>query len=345
VPPTPTPTPVPPIVTSIPMFLSWHITQGNFSFSETSGCVVASMTAYTKNNMGKTVQKQLTIYIAPRPASIQTLWGDKPIYAVEGLRLAGSYDYISGDVDVNGPVTVDKKPAGNIIGGTLTCDAISPDPMDIDRLTYKNLVMPCNDDPLPNIGVPQDYFRTNLSPATDVFNDAIHEYVFAGSGNTNLESVSQVWQNNDPSTRILKPGMYYSQGTIILNQAHVRGNVTLVATGITIHNTASGGSSLDDVIYLKPYYQDLLFWATGSKGTLNGLGNADIEVTGNNGNNACADLEGVIYAPNGEIELAGSGAKYWNIATYVIYRATLDKGAVLAKYITISGDYWAIYRW
>jgi hypothetical protein len=324
--------------------LSWHIAPGNFSFSEAGDSIVASMTAYSRDSMGKYVKKQLAIQIAQR-TSTQSIWGDLPIYANEGLRLAGSYNLISGDVHVNGPVTVDKKPANNVIDGTLTCDAVSPDPMDPSSLAYNNLVTPCTDGPLPNIGVPQDYFKTDLSTAVDVFNDAIHEYVFTGSGNTNLESVSGVWKNNDSTTGILKDGMYYSNGTIIMNKVHVRGNVTFVATGITIHNTAGSGSTYADVIYLKPYYKDLLLWATGSKGTLNGLGNADIEVTGNNANTPCADLEGVIYAPNGELELAGSGAKYWNSATYVIFRATLDKGALLAKYITISGDYWSIYRW
>ena len=341
----PSPTPVSTGGSNSTRSLSWHITPGNFSFSTTAAGIMANMTAGVKDSMGEYLQKQLTIYVSQR-TSTQIAWGDTPIYATNGLRLAGSYNIIDGNIRINGTVTVDKKPANNAIQGTLTCDAISPDPMDTDRLTYKNLSMPCTDGPLPDIGVPQQYFKTNLSPSTNVFNNSIHEYVFAGSGNQNLESVQQVWQNNDSSTGILKDGMYYCQGTIILNDAHVTGNVTFVADGITIHNTASGGSNYNDVIYLKPYYQDLLFWANGSKGTLNGLGNADIEVTGNNGNNPCADLEGVIYAPNGEVELAGSGAKYWDAGlTYVIYRATLDKGALLAKYITISGDYWHIYRW
>jgi hypothetical protein len=282
--------------------------------------------------MGKYVQKQLTIQIAQR-AFAQNTWGNLPVYAATGLLISGQYNLISGDIKIAGTVTVDTSASQNVIDGTLACDNLVDAPP--SGLSYNlPLITPCPSSTMPDLGAVQNYFKTNLSLTAQTNGSTAYADEFVFPGNTTL-----------PSTGTLPAGLYYSNGTITLTGHAIRGNVTFIAKQIVITN--SGGASYNDEIYLKPYYRDLLLWANGSQGTLNALGDGDIQINGGTADNTpCVALEGVLYAPNGEIELAGTGAKYWNSGiTYIIYRATLDKGAVISKYITISGNYWDIYRW
>ena len=360
--PTPTPNPsTTPVTTgggNSTLFLSWHITQGNFSLSKTAAYIVANMTAGNKDSMGKYLQKQLTIHISQRPSAAQSIWGDSPLYAASGLFISGNNNVISGDIRINGTVNVTG--SANQIAGTLACQLLLNDPPPYSGLTFTLPLQNCTSGAMPDIGNQQSYFKTDLAAViasgTAVGNYSTNEYVFPTDANLTTDTVSVY----DPTTntnstvsvytssnRTLNTGLYYSPGTITLSGSGISGNVTFIANKIVITN--SGGSSYNDVISLKPYrndYNDLLFWANGSQGTLSGSGDGDIQINGAAANNPCVDLEGVLYAPNGEMELAGSGVKYWNTGlTYVIYRATLDKGAVISKYITISGNYWYIFRW
>ena len=299
------------------------------------------MLAGTNDNMGKYVQKQLTIQIAQR-TSEQSIWGDLPVYATQGLRISGQHNIVSGDISINGTVNVTG--SANRIDGTLACCNL----VNTSPFSYIPPLLPCpNSSATPDLDAVQSYFKTNLSAPANLNGSTNYtdEFVFQ-AGVTSLTSTGNP-NIYDSSTHTLAPGLYYSPGTITLSDAGTSGNVTLIANEIVITN--SGGASYAGVISLKPYYKDLLFWANGSQGTLNGSDDGDIQINGASANNPCVALEGVLYAPNGEIELAGSGVKYYvgigTIGTDVIYRASLDKGALVAKYLTIAGDYWAIYRW
>ena len=136
--------------------------------------------------------------------------------------------------------------------------------------------------------------------------------------------------------------MYYSNGTIELDDTYTRGTVTFIAKRIIINNN-NGGGLITPEIELGPFAQNgLLCWANGSAGSPTTGGDGDILIEGTSDWHACASLEGVLFAPNGEIELAGSGRTGW---FGFVAAAQLYNGALISKYLTISGSHWNIYRW
>ena len=80
----------------------------------------------------------------------------------------------------------------------------------------------------------------------------------------------------------------------------------------------------------------------GSTGTPAGALDGDILIQGESDWHACVSIEGVLFAPNGEIELAGSGAEGW---FGYIMPAEMYEGALIAQNLTISGSHWNFYRW
>ena len=334
--PSPTATPINYLTT---MYLTWHITANNFSLSPDTGTnlLTANMTAGVKTSMGKYVQKQLTLYLQTRPLYLlpkENIWGDDAVSTLSSFLISGDYNSISGDVKVNGTVTADAAAEKNAIDGNLYCPNTNPDPMPTARLSFTSRTNGYPKNVMPDIGTMQSYFTTNLSAGVQVLDDGLREYVFTGNGTVYLHNVNQVWLGNNPETNhTLKPGTYYSPGTIELDDTYTKGSVTFIANKIVINNNNAGGL-ITPKITLGPFQEDLLFWANAS-------GANAILIQGTSAWHACASLEGVMFAPNGEIDLQGSG----RMTTGYIDAAELYNGALVAKDLTISGSHWNFYRW
>ena len=326
--------------------LSWHITSDNFSLAliRTPGSdyIMANMTVSITTSVGKYVEKQLTIYITPRTKPLTPgrggIWGDDAIIGLGSLTVSGKTNLFNGDLYVNGSVTVSA--AENMVAGTLYCGTYSA-PADFrcanNGSVYCNPVIPCPPQALPNIGVPQDYFGShNIS--TPVYDFGNHQYIFNVS-NKDLTSDSQVYNS---TTRQLKPGYYYNSGTITLSGNTIRGAVTFIAKQIIINNTTSGSGTGSQYIGLEPYDENnLLLWATGYSGN-------DIWIKGGatGDMNPCVELEGILYAPYGEVQLDGSGSNpAWWFMTWPATKATIHDGGIMTKDLTITGHDWWFYRW
>jgi prepilin-type N-terminal cleavage/methylation domain-containing protein len=338
---TPSPTP---ITYNTTMYLTWHITANNFSLRKITGVngdlIVANISAGVKTSMGKYVEKQLTIYIQPRPVYLlpeENIWGEDPVSTLSSFRISGTDTTISGDLKVNGTVTVVSTALRNAIDGTLTCPNIIGN--DLAKLSYTTRINGSPGNTMPDIGLAQSYFTTNLSAGVQVLDDMLREYVFTGNVTLEYPAPTGVWLD---STH-LKPGLYYSPGTITLKDSHTRGTVTFIAANQIIIWNDDLGTSYDTSrkIALGPYSEDLLLWANGSTGITTTALDGDILIRGGTSGHPCVALEGVLFAPNGEIELAGSGMN----RTFFISRAELYRSALIAKNLTISGNYWSIYRW
>jgi hypothetical protein len=342
--PAPSPTPTNYLTTA---YLTRHITANNFSLAKSGNIIVANMTSTVNNNMGKYTEKQLTIYIRPRPAYLLpevSIWGEDPINTLSAFRISGTDATISGDMTVNGTVTVVSTAARNKIDGILTCTDVlwlpnPPNTQNLSKLSYKGLFIQTPRVTMPDPGPAQGYFTTNLSLGVQVLDDVLHEYVFTSDVKLDYPNPSGVWVNST----YLKPGLYYSNGSITLKDSRTRGTVTFIAANnITIWNDDTSATyDPSRKIMLGSYDEELLFWANGSTGVTTTDLDGDILIRGSSTGHPCVTLEGVMFAPNGEIELYGSGMT----RVFFILRAELYRSALIAKYLTISGNFWNIYRW
>ena len=344
--PTVTPTPTTPGNESqSTMYLTWHVSQENFRLNSAGGYIIADILANMTSRMGKTLEKQLTIYIKQRVTEVSQgrggIWGEDLIVGLDSMSISGEGNLFSGDLYVDGAVSVTGE--GNMVSGTLYCDLLSAtgDGADFRCGGPESCPAVSFDEIESKLGTPDDKFYANLSESIEVLDDINNEYVF--TTDVVLTTVDEVWQDNDPSTYTLKPGYYYSPGTITLSTGGVptRGRVTFIADQIIIDNTTTGYGS-EYYIGLEPYDADgLLLWSTGNGGTPNTFNNGDIMIKGDDGwRNACVRLEGVLFAPDGEIELQGSGPRLQGYE-----RPILSRGAIMAKYLTIYGNEWWMYRW
>jgi hypothetical protein len=339
--PTPTPTPTPTGNITNTTYLSWHIAPGNFSLTPSANFLRADISASVNGNRGKYIVKQLTVYIKQRPVLSGIgrggIWGDDAIVGLGSLTISGPLNLFNNDVYVNGSVSVTASGNGSQVSGTLYCNNYS---FTGSNFYYGNLTTPCPPQSFPYIGAPRDYLQTNLSTGTQNWSkaDAYHEYAWNSS--VTLASVPQVWQNNDPSTRQLKPGYYYSNGTILLSGGGITGTVTFIANNITINNDNTV-SSPNGYIELDPYDDNnLLLWATGHSGN-------DIWITGADATyHPCVELEGILYAPSGEVQLDGNGSNpsFWFL-TLPSIKAMIFNGGIRAMNLTITGHNWWFYRW
>lgn len=196
---------------------------------------------------------------------------------------------------------------------------------------------------MPNLSL-ADYISTTTGTTDWAQADKLKEYIFTGDV-TLTPGTSP--RPGIPSTAVwlpshtLKPGTYYSPGTITLADTETKGTVTFIANRIVISNTG-GGPLIKGKITLGPFHEDLLFWANGSVGSPTTALDGAILIQGTHADYACASLEGVLYAPNGEIELAGSGRTGWFGYTDA---AEIYRGALVSKNLSISGSHWNFYRW
>ena len=347
--PTPTPTPTPTGNITNTTYLSWHIAPGNFSLTRSAKYIIANISAGINGNRGKYIVKQLTVYIKQRPVLSGLgrggIWGDNAIVCLGSLTISGpadghgAFDLFNGNIYVNGSVTVNALGDGSMVSGTLYCNTYSFTGSDF---TYGAVATLCPVQTLPSRGVPQDFFQTNLSTGTQNWSQADQYHEYAWNSSIWLTNVNEVFLNNDPSTLQFKPGYYYCNGTMVLYGHMLRGAVTLIAKQILIFNddTTSNGSAY---IGLGPYDADnMLLWATGNSGNdiwINQIGEAR--------SHPCVELEGVLYAPNGEVQLIGSGSNpvAWGWLTIPSVKAMIYNGGIRAQNLTITGHDWWFYRW
>lgn len=346
--PTPTTTPTPTPMgngSQYTTYLTWYVSQENFRLNNVGGYIIADILANTSSRMGKTLEKQLTIYIKQRVTEVSQgrggIWGEDVIVGLDSMSISGEGNLFSGDLYIDGLVSVTGE--GNMVSGTLYCDLLSAtgDGADFRYGDLQDCPEIDFDEVEGKLGVPDDKFYANLSEGIEVLDDIHSEYIF--TSDVVLTEVDEVWQDNDPDTYTLKPGYYYSPGAITLSTGNqpTRGRVTFIADQIVIDNTTTGYGS-EYYIGLEPYDDDgLLLWATGDSGTTNTFNNGDIMIKGDDAwRNACVRLEGVLFAPDGEIELQGSGPRLTGYE-----RPILSRGAIMAKYLTIYGNDWWMYRW
>lgn len=267
------------------------------------------------------ISEELTIQIVPRRFYAEAgpsgwPWGPDAILAGDSgaseILLSGRDNIIAGDLHSDYVIRVTGQ--YNHVTGEVECQEL----IENKPLTYGSLKLPPDAEiwGMPDIGEPQDYFENDLE-TPGIYEDE-HEYIF--SGNVNLEDYDDVWLG--AGKRQLKPGIYYTDGTMTLDRRYASGEVTLIADKIVI--SARG-------IELSPYHGDLLLWGTGS-------GEDVVKISGGSWFVPCGPFQGSLYAPDGEIELEGSGSSIFS-------RAWLTEGALVAQSITISGNNWYISRW
>ena len=119
-------------------------------------------------------------------------------------------------------------------------------------------------------------------PINYAFDDAPCTYTDV----TDMTSNPAYWQDPVEQTT-LNPGVYCNEtGKIVLAKSDVEGTVTLVGHEVNL----AGG-----VFNLTPYWNDILIFATSD-------GPSAIDASGSGGS-----WTGIMYAPNGEAKIAGSG--------------------------------------
>ena len=129
------------------------------------------------------------------------------------------------------------------------------------------------------------------------------------TGNLTVGSQASHWQNNDSSTKILKPGVYCAEGTLSFTTSGVTGNVTFVARAKV---TVSGGT-----FNVTPYSNGVFVYTEA-------VPNNAVNISGSN-----SHWQGIIYAPNGDAVVSGSGNG-------------VLAGSVVANKIKLSGSNWSL---
>jgi hypothetical protein len=326
------------------MYLTSHVTQGNFSLSKpySSDYVIADILANVSSSGGEYIEKQLTLYIAQRAKEPGLgrggIWGESAVVALGDLEISGEVNLFNGDLYVNGTVTVSA--AHNSVTGTLYNDSLVLTGGGTD-FTYGDGVSPCPDVSMPELGDPQNKFTNNLS--TPIMDTVNHEFIFSGDIDL-TDDCSECWISRGSgwgpwsSVSVLEPGYYYSPGTITLSDKAVRGQVTFIADEIVIENTTTGGiGDWNEENYIGLDYWDadgLLLWARDS-------GSNVIWIKGQSGAwNPCVMFVGMLFAPDGEIELQGYGS---TVSGYS--NAYITSGGIIGQDLTVSGKDWFIYRW
>jgi len=146
---------------------------------------------------------------------------------------------------------------------------------------------------------------TSIKPFPITFQRSDFSCTYTWPGDADLNQEGDWWVDHSPSSKILKPGVYCATGKISLSGSDISGDVTFVTSGIT---DLSGSN-----FALIPYRKDVLLFSTNN-------GDDAVKLAGSGGN-----WQGYRYAPNGSIELSGSGNQS-------------IKGSIIANKVTFSGS-------
>lgn len=228
------------------------------------------------------------------------------------IQWSGANAVVTGNVHSNNDVLVSGQ--NNLINGDLsyvtTIDGQS------DKITYNP---PPPDNPIQTypLSLPVVFDVEDYAPGGEKANqaDAFGQYYNCDCEMNSTWLSNQGLLTSSPPNNILQDGLYYTTGNININTSNLIGNnITLVAEG-TITIT---GASND----LLPFMDDLLLFTPLEYSTSSNVCNtAVITIAGSS-----ASWGGIIYAPNGLVEMSGSqseNAEYW--------------GSILANTIRLSG--------
>jgi hypothetical protein len=130
---------------------------------------------------------------------------------------------------------------------------------------------------------------------------------FSFPGDVNLVNEQSVWEDWPARTR-LKPGIYSARGSLSIGQSAASGTVTFIADQIHI----SGNQ-----VNLRPYYAGITAFGTGTADTA-------VKVSGLDGL-----WRGIIYAPQGGVDLAGDGVSVYGSVVAQKIKLTRAKARIL----------------
>lgn len=168
-----------------------------------------------------------------------------------------------------------------------------------------------NDWPAEEDVIRDDPFPINWSLGLEDFKP--YTYTFSGTVNLNSEDV---WEEDGIT---LKPGIYYTDGTMNLNRFGARGRVTLIGKKVEI---TAGGTEL------MPFVNGVLLYGTACYSTA-------IKITASSGT-----WYGIFYAPNydvekeegAEVELRGGGYELYGAIAAWMLTINPSGGQILIKF-------------
>ena len=129
------------------------------------------------------------------------------------------------------------------------------------------------------------------SPPISFSTGDFQPFTYSFVGDVNLKDIADVWI--DAGRTQLKPGVYYTTGTLILKAGGtntIRGQVTLIANTLEVRSRD---------LRLTPFLKGVVFFAFGSVPQ----GQSAISLGGRLDNSV---ITGIVYAPNGSYNIAGS---------------------------------------
>ena len=150
-------------------------------------------------------------------------------------------------------------------------------------------------------------------PATFTTSQFPCTFNWATNGTVQLGADGAWWVGGSSSSGQLMPGVYCGTGSTTgfnLSSPNAAGSITLVAPG-QISLTCGGGCDL------KPYLHNVLIYS-------NYNGDKALNISSSNGT-----WEGILYTPNGEVQISGGGNK-----TFL--------GSIVAERIHLSGSNWQL---
>lgn len=237
------------------------------------------------------------------PASVPPIWAGSETCS-DTVNWTGSGSYVEGGVFSNNEIKFGGGGQGNeIIGPTEAVTAVQTS-------SSGNAVF----DPAPVTGVdvqnsPVGHYRLgDFAPGGSIASRvALYTHIDSSADDADFHDGRQEWSLNG-SRRTLE-GLYYVEGNVQLggNLQYGVNGVTIVATG---EISGSGGA-------LMRYYIDGFLLISGAAS--DNCGSNVISISGNN-----STWLGVLYAPNGGINLSGSSLTFY--------------GAMIGDTINISGS-------
>ena len=202
----------------------------------------------------------------------------------------GAADFVKKSLTIATPEYV--LPVGHELELKVTVDEKSHDHMLLayDTTAHPSLFMPSITKSLGNaegveVGSLNGAASAKPIPVSFAESD-FQPYTFVFPGDVDLAQKDGVWLDLERTQ--LKPGVYFTTGNITLNVEGVGGQVTFVARSIDL-----GGSGTK----LTPFKKGVLFFATASDPT----GGFGVRINGDS-----HMLTGIIYSPQGTVEIRGS---------------------------------------
>ena len=234
--------------------------------------------------VGSEVERSSTLSFLRAPVAPLDPAGGYALLSLGDIEMKGNKNTIIGDVHANGEARIWCN--GNRVAGL--SEAAGGVVLKSSSCFKKN----DDDDDGSDLGVAADFELLNGAGATKLFpvtfslgDFPLH---FTFDGDVDLDKEDDVWIDPDDH-KLLKPGIYYATGTLKIDKKDVQGQlVTLIANDIELKDKNARLTPHPDA-------HGVVIFATGadSKGRA-----VDIKKEG-------LVLNGIIYAPNGEVKIDG----------------------------------------